>query len=79
MQEKPPSWLPTRNQRLKQPKGFLAEDLDYIFGVIKNDEQKAVHNHVVKKLILICPNRNAMLLAIAKAIIKCAGQENVEG
>jgi len=77
-QKKPPSWLPTRNQRLKRPAGFLAEELDYIFGVIENDDQKAVHNHIVKKMRRICPNRNEMLIAVARAIIKSARQEDVE-
>jgi len=80
-QQQPPNWLPTRNQRLKRLQrtpGFLAEDLDYVFGTIKNDDEKAVHNHVLKKLARLCPDRNAMLIAVAKAIIKSSTKEAVE-
>ena len=80
-QPEPPSWLPTRNQRMKVYQvvpGILALELDNIFGIIKSDDQKAVHNHVVKELERIFPNRNAMLIAMAKAIIKSETEEIVE-
>ncbi len=80
-QPKSPSWLPTRNQHLKRYSavpGLLALEIDKIFGIIKTDDEKAVHNRAVEDLQRIYPNRDGMLIAMAKAIIKSAGQEAVE-
>jgi len=76
MTEKP-DWLPTRNELLKvyqKCPGMLAEDLDFIFGELK-PEQREVHNHIVKKIEHLRPDRNKMLLAVARSIISSVGEQ----
>ncbi len=68
-----PSWIVTRNARLKvyqNNPGLMAEELDYVFGTVENDDHKAVHNHIVEKIELICPNRNRLLINVARAVIE---------
>jgi len=69
-------WLPTRNELLKVYQGcpgLLAEDLDFIFGELK-PEQIGVHNHIVKRIKHLRPDRNKMLLAVARSIISSIGE-----
>lgn len=68
-----PRFFATYNQRVtayQKCPGLLAEDLLMVFGVIKTDEDKGVHNHVVAKIIEFCPNVDSLLVNVAKAIVK---------
>ncbi|NIW99141.1 MAG: hypothetical protein GWN13_13020 [Phycisphaerae bacterium] len=55
----------------KCPK-LLAEDLLMIFGVIKDEHDVGVHNHMVAKVIEFCPDVEGLLLNVAKTIIRTA-------
>lgn len=72
----------TPNQRLRALQGcpqLLAEDLLMVFGVIENERQQGVHNHIVAKIIEMCPDIDRMLLNIAKSILRTVKEnEDVE-
>ena len=68
-----PRFFATYNQRVmayQKCPGLLAEDLLMVFGLIKTDEDKGVHNHVIKKVLDFCPNIESLLVNVARAIVK---------
>jgi hypothetical protein len=70
---KSPDWLMNRNDMLgmyQQYPGALAEELDYVFCEVKTDEERAVHNHVIRRLSRLCIDRPRLLKNVATAILK---------
>ena len=74
-----PRFFATYNQRVlayQKCPGLLAEDLLMVFGLIKTDEDKGVHNHIVAKILHFCPNVDSLLINVAKAIVKTSKEQH---
>ena len=65
----------TRNERIQAYQrcpALLVEELEFVFIDAIRPEHCAVHRQSLDKLKQLCPDRNAMLKAVSRAVINAA-------
>jgi hypothetical protein len=85
-ENKRPKLLATRNQRLGANQKcieLLIEDLNLIFSPKRTSKEHAlydigIHNLLVSRLTILCPNIRIMLKNVAKAILRSAKSDETE-
>lgn len=52
----------------------LAEELDFVLGEARNEHDMTIHNHVIRKIERMCPQRDQLILRVVQAILETATQ-----